>query len=301
MLDELGEGELLVPLGAGPAEEAHEVQHRLGEKAGAPVVADGRRILALRELGLVRIVVPEKRQVAEDRQLPAEVLVELDVLGDRAQPLLSPDHVAYPHEAVVDHVRQVVGGKAVGLEDHLIVDGGPVLPDLAAEEIRKHALALDGNLHSDHVALAGSGARLRFLDSDRPAAPVVAGEDLRLDMLGPHRLESLPGAETAIGVALLQELLDVLAVDREPLALPVGSVGSSHVGPLVPGEAEPPQGFEDRLLGLPRRAGAVGVLDAEKELAPVLAGEGKVEKRLVGRSHVRIARGRGRHANANGP
>ena len=54
--------------------------------------------------------------------LPAEGLVEQDVLGGGGDPLLGADDVGDLHEVVVDDVGEVVGGEAVGLEQDLVVD-----------------------------------------------------------------------------------------------------------------------------------------------------------------------------------
>ena len=67
----------------------------------------------------------------EDRRLPAERLVEPEVLGRGRDPLLGADDVGDAHEVVVDDVGQVVGGQAVALEEHLVVAAG----------VREHHLA----------------------------------------------------------------------------------------------------------------------------------------------------------------
>ena len=66
-------------------------------------------------------------------QLPAEGVVEEDVLGGGGDPLLGADDVGDLHEVVVDYVGEVVGGVAVGLEEDLVVDVVVVEGDVAAE------------------------------------------------------------------------------------------------------------------------------------------------------------------------
>ena len=80
----------------------------------------------------------------------------------------------------------------------------------------------------------------------------------------------------------------------------VGAVGAADVGALVPGEAEPAEGVEDHLLGGRHEAGAVGVLDAEDELAVALPGVDVVDEADVGGAYVRVAGGRWSDANTNG-
>ena len=58
----------------------------------------------------------------EARQLPAEGAVEQNVLRRRGDPLLGADHVGDLHQVIVDDVGEMVGGEAVGLHQHLVVD-----------------------------------------------------------------------------------------------------------------------------------------------------------------------------------
>ena len=92
----------------------------------------------------------------------------------------------------------------------------------------------------------------------------------------------------------------MLAVDLGALGLAIRAVGAADVGAFVPVEAEPAQGVEDHLLGGGDEAGAVGVLDAEDELAAALAGVDEVEQADVGGANVRVAGGRRGDADADG-
>jgi len=69
--------------------------------------------------------------------LPAEGVVEEDVLGGGADPLLGADDVGDVHEVVVDDVGEMVGGEAVGLHEDLVVDVVVVETDVAAELVFK--------------------------------------------------------------------------------------------------------------------------------------------------------------------
>ena len=70
-----------------------------------------------------------------------------------------------------------------------------------------------------------------------------------------------------------KQLFGVLAVDRGSLALAIRPVRAADVGPFVPIEAAPAQRFEDRPLALGGAARSIGILDAQDELAAVLARE----------------------------
>ena len=73
----------------------------------------------------------------EAGDLPAEGFVEQDVLGGGGDPLFGADDVGDVHEVIVDDVGEVVGGKAVGLHEDLVVDVGVLEGDVAAELVAK--------------------------------------------------------------------------------------------------------------------------------------------------------------------
>ena len=96
------------------------------------------RVPALRDLRAVGVA--QQRQVAEDRRVPSEGAVELDVLGQRREPLLRADDVGDAHQVVVDDVGQVIGREAVALEQDLIVHLGALEADLAREGTSKSTM-----------------------------------------------------------------------------------------------------------------------------------------------------------------
>ena len=153
-LDELLERELLALVRHRPAHERQVVEQRLREEAGLAVEVEAHRVLALRDLRAVGVA--QQRQVAEDRRLPAEALVEPRVLRQRREPLLGADHVRDAHQVVVDHVGQVVGRKAVALQQDLVVDLRVVDRDVAAQQVVDDALALARHRQPHDVGLAGA-------------------------------------------------------------------------------------------------------------------------------------------------
>ena len=128
----------------------------------------------------------------------------------------------------------------------------------------------------------------------------VAWRKLRGHLLLAHGFELFGGAEAAVGGAVGEQHVAVLAVDFGALGLAVGAVGAADVGAFVPGEAEPAEGVEDLLLGGGDEAGAVGVFDAQDELAAALAGVDVVDQADVGGADVRVAGGTGSDADADG-
>jgi hypothetical protein len=105
----------------------------------------------------------------------------------------------YLHEVVVHHHRQVVGREPVALEDHLVVNGGPVLADLPPEQVGEDTLPLQGGLHPDDVGLAPPHPVRGLPGGYLPAVPVVTPVRVtpgRLFLSG--RLQPLPGAEAGV-------------------------------------------------------------------------------------------------------
>jgi hypothetical protein len=296
-LDELVEAEQLAFVGHGPAHQRQVVEHRLRQVAGAPVVVQAHRVLALGDLGLVGVA--QQRQVTEDRWRPTEGLVEAHVLGQRRDPLLGADDVGDAHEVVVHHVGQVVGRETVGFQQHLVVDLAPVEGDGPAEFVGDGDVASVRHGQADHVLLTGGPSGRSLLGRDAAAQTVVAELELLGLLVRAELLEALAGAEARVGVAGGHQLLDMLAVDLRPLALAIRPLGTALVGALVPLQAQPSQGLVDHLLGLDVGPLAVCVLDAQHEAAAVLLGQGVVEQGHVGGADVRIARGAGRDAGAD--
>ena len=129
-VEALGDNLLFGGLGHAAAQEAEEVDQRLGEVAGLLVEGERDGVLALGDLGLVGVA--EERHVPEFGLLPAEGLVEQDVLGGGGDPFLGADDVGDLHQVVVDDVGEVVGGEAVGLHEDLVVDVVVVEGDVAS-------------------------------------------------------------------------------------------------------------------------------------------------------------------------
>ncbi len=131
------------------------------------------------------------------------------------------------------------------------------------------------------------------------AEPVVARRLAGRSLRDAHLLEPFRRAEALEGVTRREQLLRILAIDARAFALTVRAVRTADVGAFVPRQPAPAQRLEDRALALGRAAGVVGILDAQHELAAVLAGETIVDQRDVRRANVRIAGRRRRDAGAN--
>ena len=128
---------------------------------------------------------------------------------------------------------------------------------------------------------------------------VVARGELGGELRFAQGFELFGGLVAAVGGAVVEERLDVVAVDFGAFGLAVGAVGASDIGAFVPGETEPVEGVEDLLLGGGDEAGAVRVFDAEDELAAALFGVDVVEEADVGGADVGVAGGRRGDADAD--
>ena len=228
-----------------------------------------------------------------------------DVLGHGAQPLLAPDHVGGPHEVVVADVGEVIGGDAVGLQQHLVDDVLGHLDPAPDQVLEDDALVLAAlGAEAQDPALPGSQIGLDLLQTQVPALGVFAevapdGGPVRLLLL-PKLRQLLGAAEAGIGLALLHQPLGHGVVDENPLALGVGAVV-----PLLGAEAGDalgelhPEGFKalddggNAVVDLPL---LVGVLDAQ--IADALGGLGHQHVRQGPKeaADVEIARGGGSKA-----
>ena len=165
---------------------------------------------------------------------------------------------------------------------------------------RKLVSPVGGDLEADDVGPAFSfeGGDLRW--GELAVSAVVARRQLGGDLRFAHLFQLFGGLKAAVGVAGGEQQLDVLAVDFGAFGLAVWAVGTAYVRAFVPGEAEPAERVEDHLLGGGDEAGAVGVLDAQDELAAALAGVEEVEQADVGGADVGVAGGRRSDADADG-
>ena len=193
----------------------------------------------------------------------------------------------------------MIGGEAVGLHEDLVVDVGVFEGDVVAEFVAEGGGA-GGDLHADDVGTAfgeiGVDLRLREV----AVGSVVTRGELGGDLALTEGLEFVRVFEGAVGGAVGEEDFGVFAVDFGSLGLAIGAVGTADVGAFVPGEADPFEGVEDHLFGGGDEAGAVGVFDAEDELASALAGVDVVDEADVGGADVGVSGRRRGDADANG-
>src|SRR5690606_24766265 len=101
----------------------------------------------------------------------------------------------------------------------------------------------------------------------------------------------------AVGLPLVEKPLDHLPIAVHALRLEIGTVGAADLGALVPIQAEPAEGVEDRRGVLRRAPLLVGVLDSKYECASMPSGVEPVVERGARTADVQAARGRRGEAN----
>ena len=105
----------------------------------------------------------------------------------RVEEVLAPDHVRDAHVDVVDRVGEEEDGRAVGAEDHEVVDQAPLDADLAADGVVERAGPVVGGSEPHDVgsSLGGErGARIRRRDRgsgrrNRAGVPAAFSASLR--------------------------------------------------------------------------------------------------------------------------
>ena len=102
----------------------------------------------------------------------------------------------------------------------------------------------------------------------------------------PHGLQVLRCVESVIGLVVLYQLVSVLPVQVLAIALAIRAVGATVPGPFIGLHAAPLQGLADVIFGPGNEPCLVRVLDAQQELATVLACEEVVVKGGAHTTHV---------------
>ena len=192
------------------------------------------------------------------------------------------------HVVIVDDDGEHVGRIAVGAQQHEIVEILVGEGDAALHLVVDDGLAVLARAQADRRR----HARRRLGGVAVAPAAVVARRQAGEPLLLAHFGKFFRRAIAAIGVAGLQQLHRGFAVARD--------AGELVDDLAVPIEFEPAQAVEDRLDRLRRRALAVGVLDAQQELAADVLGVEPVEQRRARPADMQEAGGRGRETGDDG-
>jgi len=211
--------------------------------------------------GVVAVTRGRSPQSREQHHLPGGV-------GDV---VLAPDDVGDLHACVIHHHGEVVRVAAVGALDDEVAD------DLGGETYGPVDEVVEGHVpcrhpEADGGRFPGGKPRLDHGRVESKAGAVVLGHQAPGQLFLPPFVEQFLGAEAGIGPPVRQQPAHRRLVQPTPLALPVGSVGASHIGTLIGAQPQPGQVAKETGLMRPRRALEVGVFDAEHHGAAVMTG-----------------------------
>ena len=240
-------------------------------------------------------------QVREQRHLGAEGLVDEHLARSVREVVVAADDVGDAHVHVVADHGEVVSERAVGAaQDHVVhhIDGeAHVAVDGIFERDRTVVV---GHFQAPDMGLAGCNARGGLVGWNGATGAIVA-RVTSLGFLGGLALgiQLLLGAETRVGGAGIDELLQRCLVRVGALGLEVGAAGAAHLGALVPIEAEPAQSAQNDLRVFLGGALGIGVLDAQHERAARGASKRPVVNSRAGAADMKLARGRRRETNAH--
>ena len=181
---------------------------------------------------------------------------------------------------VVDDVGQMVGGHAVGLEKHLVVEQTAVHGDVATNEVVDGDVNVFGKFEAHYEGLSAFNAALHLVGGKGEAvlhgaacgAVVLEGFLLGFVFFA-FGIESFGFVKGIVCPAVAKQLVGILTVEGFAVALAVGAVVASEVYTLVELDVEPVEGFDNVVFGTGHETGLVGVFDAENHVTAVLAGE----------------------------
>ena len=196
---------------------------------------------------------------------------------------------------VVHNVGQVVGGQVVGtLVEHLVVENVAHYAHIATNDVLYVHLLTWLYLEAYHILLAGVNQALCFLGAEHQrVAHLHAGMGIVLKVLHSLALggQFLGGVKGYVGLAGIEQLLYILAVNVATLALAVGAMIATKAHTFVKLDAEPLERLYNIVLGSRHKAVGVGVLNAEHHVAAVLARKQIVVKGCAHTANMKWTRG----------
>ena len=195
----------------------------------------------------------------EDRDIPAHGGIDLRLAGTIHQMLDAANDVGHAHVVIIDHHGEIVDRRAVRAQDNDVLEILVLEHDAALDHVLDHGLALARGLEADDGLNAGRGF------GGIAVAPGAQHHERRLLGLGlgAHRGQIVGREIALVGLSHCQQLARDLGVAARPAELRHDLV--------VPLQAKPFQAVEDGVDGFRGVAGAVGILDAQQELAAAMA------------------------------
>ena len=197
------------------------------------------------------------------------------------------------HQVVVHHVCEVIGGQAVPLDQHLVVQGAVFHRDVAKDLVMEGGAALVGDALADHIGLPLGGKPVRFLPA-HAAAGIVPPVKLAAVLLALGLF-----AEAAVGMAPLHQQLGIFLVKRPPLRLHIGGHRAAHIRAFIVLQVALGHSLIDHIHGALHQAALVRILNAEDELAAGVPGDEIGIERGAQVANVHISSGGRREAGAH--
>ena len=212
--------------------------------------------MTLRQLLAIGAV--NHRHMSELWHIGTKRAIQQDLLGRVRDVIIAAHHQRNAHGDVVAHHRHVVHRRAVGTKDDEILDVLVRERDALVHEVGPLGVAV-GHLEADRIGF-------------------VAGQLLSRLSIAQHRAVAIEPVRLAAGLGLVAQPLGFrrrreITVRRAAVEQAVGiGVVPRHVGTLVhdlfvPREAEPLEPFENGAGAFVGAAGAIGVFDAQEEVA----------------------------------
>ena len=197
------------------------------------------------------------------------------------------------HQVIVKDVGKVVGGQAVPLQQHLIVQRAVFHGDVAKHGVVERGGALLGDALADDVRFARLHAAQSVFQR-QVAAGIVGAVKVAGVLLGGALL-----AEAVVSAAFFHQQAGVFAVGVPALRLDVRRHGAAHIGTLVVGQMALGHGAVDDVGSALHQPPLVGILDAEDKRAAVRAGDEPGVQRGAQVADVHVAGGGGGKAGTH--
>ena len=109
----------LLTLPRSPPEKGQKVEHSLGQVTVLAELGNGRRTVTLGQWPPISAV--HQREMAKDREFPAQHAIEQNTLGGSGNPTVVPGDMGDFHVMVVHYHRQMVSGKTIRFEENQVV------------------------------------------------------------------------------------------------------------------------------------------------------------------------------------
>ena len=179
---------------------------------------------------------------------------------------------------VVHHRCQMVGGEAVGFDQNLVVGLGGIHFHVPPDDVVEAENPVVRHFQANDVGFIIGQAGLHLLFGKGQAAAVVFHELAFALLFFAHLGKGFRSAETAVGMAGIQQPLCLPVIEFQAFALHVGAKIPADAGTFVYLYAQAAQGRDEVFHRAFHQAVAVGVLDAEDEGSAAVACEKVIVK-----------------------